>query len=84
MNLKAYKALKIGDKVKLLVPKESNSGSQKHRVGTILEVHAQTPRVRKSVGMPWFFWNCIVPGTGIYPLPLKTGITNPEEIELYP
>lgn len=84
MNLKAYKALQIGDTVKLLVPMESNSGEQKHRIGTVLKIHCQTSRVRKSRGMPGFFWNAVIPGTEKYTSPLLTGLTKPEEIELYP
>jgi hypothetical protein len=83
MNLKTYKNLQVGDKVKLLVPLESNSGSQKHPAGTVLKIHDKTTRVRKSRGMPIFFWNAVVPGTEVYPCPLLTGLTRPEEIELY-
>jgi hypothetical protein len=82
MTLNQYKNLKIGDKVKLLVPITANSVGLTHPAGTILEVHRQTPRVRQSQGMPWFFWNCILPGTEEIAYKSITGITKPEEIEL--
>lgn len=77
MNTSQYKTITIGDKVKLLRPMSSNSGGVLYPADTILEVIYKTPRVRQSQGLPWFFWNCALPGQ-TFPL---VGICNPNEID---